>query len=51
MIYNARHYARLRNWVLLISLVAWIVILAKPIMWSCCARAESVMSLEMLLAT
>jgi len=49
MIYNARHYARLRNWVLLISLVAWIVILAKPIMWSCCARAESVMSLEMLL--
>jgi predicted metal-binding membrane protein len=50
MIYNAREYARLRNCVLSISLIAWIVILLKPSSSSCCAPRESVMSLEILLA-
>jgi predicted metal-binding membrane protein len=50
MIYNAREYARLRNCVLAISLIAWIVILLKPGTSSCCAPGGSVMSLETLLA-
>src|ERR1700719_79840 len=46
MIYNAREYARLRNCVFSISLIAWIVILFEPNTSSCCAPRE----LEMVLA-
>ena len=50
MTYNGREYARLRNCVLSISLIAWIVILLQPSTSSCCAPRGFVMSLETLLA-
>jgi predicted metal-binding membrane protein len=46
MIYNAREYARLRNCVFSISLIAWIVILLESSGSSCCAPNE----LKVLLA-
>ena len=37
MIYNADEYARLRNAVLCISLIAWLIMLTEPRSSSCCA--------------
>lgn len=45
MTYNAREYARFRNWVFFLSLVAWIVILLKPGHSSCCVSRRSFESL------
>src|SRR6476619_4277172 len=50
MIYNAQDWGRLRNAVLSVSLVAWIVILLEPYSSSCCAVNGSVSSWKMLWA-
>ena len=51
MTYNARDYARLRNGMLSISLLAWVIILLQSDPSSCCAPDASVLSVEMLLTT
>ncbi len=53
MIYDAKEYARLRNAVVLVSLIAWIVILigeVEPRVASCCLVRGSAKSLQMLFA-
>jgi predicted metal-binding membrane protein len=50
MIYDADEYARLRNAVLGVSLIAWIVILVEPRASPCCAVGGSWFSLKLLLA-
>jgi predicted metal-binding membrane protein len=50
MIYNAQDWARLRNFVLAISLIAWVVILLEPRASSCCSARGAVMSWQILLA-
>lgn len=53
MIYNAQEYARLRNAVFALSLVAWIVLIigqAEPQTSSCCVVRSSTTSFERLLA-
>jgi predicted metal-binding membrane protein len=50
MIYNAEEWARLRNAVLAVSLIAWIVILLEPRVSSCCSANGAVVSWKMLLA-
>lgn len=50
MIYNAQEWARLRNAVLAVSLIAWIVILLEPRVSSCCSASGSVVSWKMLWA-
>ena len=37
MIYNAKEYTRLRNAILCVSLIAWIIMLTEPRSSSCCA--------------
>src|SRR5215475_5772057 len=52
MIYNAEEYARLRNYVLSVSLVAWIVILvgqSEPRVPSCCLARNATPSVKGLL--
>jgi predicted metal-binding membrane protein len=44
MIYNAKEYARLRNAVLLISLIAWIIIMLAPRNTSCCSPSGFALS-------
>ncbi len=51
MIYNSRDYGQIRNFVLFISLIAWIVILVEPHASSCCTAASSPNSLATLLAS
>ena len=54
MIYNPKEYARLRNSVLSISLISWMVILVGQVELrasSCCPAMGSATSLEMLLAS
>jgi len=51
MIYDAHDYARLRNAVLGLSLIAWIVILVEPRASSCCSVSGSTFSLAALLAS
>jgi predicted metal-binding membrane protein len=54
MIYDAKEYARLRNSVLSISLISWMVILVGQVELrasSCCPAMGSATSLEMLLAS
>src|SRR6516165_6581066 len=54
MIYNPKEYARLRNSVLSISLISWMVILVGQVELrasSCCPATGSATSLEMLLAS
>ena len=50
MIYNAEDWARLRNFVLSISFIAWVVILLEPRASSCCSARSAVMSWQILLA-
>ena len=50
MIYNAQEWARLRNCVLAVSLIAWVVILLAPRISPCCSVEGAVMSWKMLLA-
>jgi predicted metal-binding membrane protein len=50
MIYNAQEWARLRNAVLAVSLIAWIVILLEPRASSCCSANGAGASWKMLLA-
>lgn len=50
MIYNAEEWARLRNAVLAVSLIAWIVILLEPRVSACCSANGAVASWKMLLA-
>lgn len=50
MIYNAEEWARLRNAVLAVSLIAWIVILLEPRVSSCCSAYGAGGSWQMLLA-
>lgn len=49
MIYDADEYARLRNAVLCVSLLGWIIMLAAPRASICCSLAASGASLETLL--
>ena len=49
MIYDADEYARLRNAVLGVSLLAWIILLVEPRASICCSIAASGASLETLL--
>jgi predicted metal-binding membrane protein len=51
MIYDAKEWARLRNAVLAVSLIAWVVILLHPRVSSCCSITRSVGSWKILLAT
>jgi len=50
MIYDAREWARLRNAVLVVSLIAWIAILLEPRASSCCSVSGVVASWQMLWA-
>jgi predicted metal-binding membrane protein len=50
MIYNAEEWARLRNSVLVISLIAWVFMLLEPRVSSCCSVNGAVMSWKMLFA-
>ncbi len=50
MIYNAEEWARLRNAVLAVSLVAWIVLLLEPRVASCCSVNGAVASWKIVLA-
>lgn len=50
MIYDAREWARLRNAVLAVSLIAWIVLLLEPRASSCCSANGAGGSWQMLLA-
>ena len=50
MIYNSQEWARLRNCVLAVSLIAWIVLLLEPGISSCCSAKGGVQSWKMLLA-
>jgi predicted metal-binding membrane protein len=50
MIYNAEEWARLRNAVLAVSLIAWVVILLEPRVSSCCSANGAVASWKMLVA-
>src|SRR4051812_30562821 len=49
MIYNAQDWARLRNAVLAVSLIAWIAIVLEPRAASCCAANGAGGSLKMLM--
>ncbi|HEV2806276.1 MAG TPA: DUF2182 domain-containing protein [Chthoniobacterales bacterium] len=50
MIYNAREWARLRNAVLAVSVIAWIAILLQPRVASCCSVNGAGGSWRMLIA-
>src|SRR6266513_2111029 len=50
MIYNAQDWARLRNCVLAVSLIAWAIILFQPRVSSCCSVNSVGVSWETLLA-
>ena len=50
MLYNSQEWARLRNAVLAVSLIAWIIILLEPRVPSCCSANGAVASWKMLLA-
>lgn len=50
MIYNSEEWARLRNAVLAVSLIAWIAILLEPRVSSCCSANGAGGSWQMLLA-
>jgi predicted metal-binding membrane protein len=50
MIYNSEEWARLRNVVLAVSLLAWVVILLEPRVSPCCSAKDAIMSWQMLLA-
>jgi predicted metal-binding membrane protein len=50
MIYNSEEWARLRNVVLAISLIAWVVILLEPRVSPCCSTNGAGLSWQMLLA-
>jgi predicted metal-binding membrane protein len=50
MIYNAQEWARLRNAVLAVSLIAWTVILLEPRASSCCSANGAGMSWRMWMA-
>jgi predicted metal-binding membrane protein len=50
MIYNAQDWARVRNGVLAVSLIAWIVLLLQPRVSSCCSVNAAGLSWEILLA-
>jgi len=50
MIYNAQDWARLRNAVLAVSLIAGVVILLEPRVSACCSATGAVTSWQMLLA-
>jgi len=49
MVYNSEDWARLRNAVLAVSLIAWIVILVEPRVSSCCSASSVGGSWQMLL--
>jgi len=49
MIYNSQEYARLRNAVLSVSVIAWIAILLEPGAATCCQASDSATSLKWLL--
>jgi predicted metal-binding membrane protein len=50
MIYDAADFARLRNAVLCLSLVAWIVLLVEPRVSSCCSVNDAAVSWQTLLS-
>lgn len=50
MIYNAEEWARLRNCVLAVSLIAWVVMLLQPGVSLCCSAQGAVHSWKTLLA-
>jgi predicted metal-binding membrane protein len=50
MIYDPADYGRLRNAVLCLSLVGWILILIEPRVSSCCSASEAVLSWSTLLS-